>query len=244
MSDYDNFAPCYDELIKASKDGVHGRYDRLLKVYAGDAAGKILLDIGCGTGELSEHFAALGYDVIGTDISSEMLNIAAKKRSGKQIQYLSQNVLSLDLYGTVDIAIAARDTLNHLKNIAELQAAIEKTAFFLNPGGLFIFDFNTSHKHREKLSGKTYFYETENTFCAWDNSDCGDRIKMSLTIFKKNPDGHYRRFNTEIFEFTAEIKTVSAILKKCGFGVKVFDFDNFSAPTEQTEKVVFIARKS
>jgi SAM-dependent methyltransferase len=242
MAAYDGFAPCYDELIKASKDGVTQRYDRLLKVYAKNPKGKILLDIGCGTGQLSEHFSSLGYDVIGTDISEEMLNIAASKRGSKPILYLKQSVTELDLYGTVDIAIAARDTFNHLSDIRELRRAIEKTAFFLNPGGILIFDWNTPFKHREKLSSKTFLYETDDIFCVWENSENCGKVKMSLNIFK-NDRGLYRRFETEIEEFTAETETLERLLTDCGFEVKIYDFANLRKICGDCEKIVFIAKK-
>ncbi|MDR0991565.1 MAG: methyltransferase domain-containing protein [Ruminococcus sp.] len=240
---YDSFAPCYDELIKASKDGVTQRYDRLLKVYAGNPRGKILLDIGCGTGQLSEHFSDLGFDVIGTDISEEMLNIAVSKRGGKPIEYLCQSATKLDLYGTVDIAIAARDTFNHLGNLGELEKAIKRTAFFMNPGGLLIFDWNTPYKHREKLAGKTFLYETPNVFCAWDNTSENGKIKMSLNLFKKEESGKYSRFETEIEEFTAETADVENILAQCGFEVKTYDFKSLKKPNAESEKIVFIGKK-
>jgi SAM-dependent methyltransferase len=246
VSEYDNFAYCYDELIKASKDGVTKKYDRLLRVYSPESAGKILLDIGCGTGQLSRHFSRLGFDVIGTDISPEMLSIALEKRGDLPIEYLSQSVTSLDLYGTIDIAVAARDTLNHLRDLDELERAISRTAFFMNSGGLLIFDWNTPRKHRETLSGKTFFYETPNIYCVWENSEIADdtnKITMSLNFFKREKGGLYRRFQTEINEFSADTEIIKKILEKCGFSVKIYDFDSFKTPTELAEKVVYIAKK-
>jgi SAM-dependent methyltransferase len=245
VSDYSGFASDYDELIKASKDGVTKKYDRLLKVYAPKLDGKILLDIGCGTGQLTRHFASLGFDVIGADISDEMLNIAVSKRGDLPIEYLKQSVTVLDLFGTVDIAVAARDTLNHLENLAELEKAIKRVAFFMNPGGIFIFDWNTPKKHRETLSGKTFIYETPNIFCVWENGESeaeNHKITMNLTLFKSENGGIYRRSETEITEFSAGEKTVREILEKSGFAVKIYDFETLKAPTENSEKLVFIGK--
>jgi SAM-dependent methyltransferase len=246
VSEYCGFASHYDELIKASKDGVIKRYDRLLKVYAPESAGKILLDIGCGTGQLSRHFAFLGFDVIGADISEEMLSVAIENRGNLPIQYLRQSVTELDLFGTVDIAVAARDTLNHLSDLDELEKAIERVSFFMNKGGILIFDWNTPVKHREILSGKTFIYETPNIFCVWENGESEPencKITMDLTLFKREKDGIYRRSETEITEFSADEKTVREILEKCGFAVKVYDFATFKMPNENSEKLVFIAKK-
>jgi len=43
------------------------------------APGRRLLDLGCGTGTLTMFLAEAGFDVIGVDLSSEMLAIAADK---------------------------------------------------------------------------------------------------------------------------------------------------------------------
>jgi SAM-dependent methyltransferase len=245
VSEYANFAPFYDELIKASKDGVTKRYDRLLKVFVKNPGGKILLDIGCGTGQLSRHFSRRGFDVIGTDISEEMLSVAIGKRGNLPIEYLRQSVTELDLFGTIDVAVAARDTLNHLTDLAELEKAIKRVAFFLNPGGIFVFDWNTPYKHREILSGKTFFYETRDLFCVWENSEAapeGNNITMSLNIFKREKSGLYSRSGTEINEFSADTKTVRDMLENCGFAVKVYNFDTFKVPSENSEKVVFVCK--
>ena len=50
----------------------------------------ILLDLGCGTGTMTEKLADYGYDMIGVDNSEDMLELAMEKRmeSGKDILYL------------------------------------------------------------------------------------------------------------------------------------------------------------
>ena len=115
MSSYEAFATVYDELTDdISYPNRAAYFDKLVELHGGKRG--ILLDLACGTGSLSEEFARLGYDVIGVDSSEEMLAAAMNKRveSGFDITYLHQRMQDLDLYGTIDVAVCALDSLIHL----------------------------------------------------------------------------------------------------------------------------------
>ena len=62
----------------------------------------LVLDLGCGTGSITELLAKAGYDMIGVDNSEDMLEIAMDKRgrSGLDILYLLQDMREFELYGT------------------------------------------------------------------------------------------------------------------------------------------------
>ena len=72
-----------------------------------------MLDLGCGTGEMTERLAAAGYDLIGVDASPDMLEEAKEKqeRSGHDILYLLQDMREFELYGTVRAVISCCDSL-------------------------------------------------------------------------------------------------------------------------------------
>ena len=82
----------------------------------------LVLDLGCGTGTLTELLAKAGYDMIGIDNSEDMLNVALKKRhnSGRDILYLLQDMREFELYGTVAAVICVCDSLNYLLDEEEL----------------------------------------------------------------------------------------------------------------------------
>lgn len=75
-----------------------------------------ILDLGCGTGTLTEMLARKGYDMIGVDNAQEMLQIAIKKReqSGLDILYLLQDMREFELYGTVGAVVSVCDSINYL----------------------------------------------------------------------------------------------------------------------------------
>jgi ubiquinone/menaquinone biosynthesis C-methylase UbiE len=91
-----------------------------------------MLDLACGTGEFSNHFAQKGVSVIGVDISYDMLSVAREKtaEAGNDILYLCQDAAELDLYGTIDGAICCLDSLNHITDYEKFCKALERVSLF------------------------------------------------------------------------------------------------------------------
>ena len=110
-----------------------------------DSERNLVLDLGCGTGTLTELLYQKGYDMIGVDLSQEMLNIALEKKekSGSEILYLCQDMRELDLFSTVGTVISACDCVNYLLEDDEVTETFELVDNYLYPGGLFLFDFHT-----------------------------------------------------------------------------------------------------
>lgn len=93
MDAYTGFAEVYDTFM----DNVP--YAEWTEYYAGilkenGIRDGLVLDLGCGTGSMTELLAGLGYDMIGVDNSEEMLEIASEKKaaSGHDILYLLQDM--------------------------------------------------------------------------------------------------------------------------------------------------------
>ena len=121
---YTDFARVYDELMDNTPYEMWcERLNRLIAAYGvskpeRDAEGildserNLVVDLGCGTGTLTEMLYQKGYDCIGVDNSEEMLNIAMDKKaeSGSEILYLHQDMRELDLYSTARNWISARSS--------------------------------------------------------------------------------------------------------------------------------------
>ena len=124
----------------------------------------LVVDLGCGTGTLTQMLYKLGYDMIGVDNSGEMLNVAMEKRDreGDEILYLLQDMRELELYSTVGTIISVCDSVNYILDEDELLGVFRLVNNYLYPGGLFIFDFNTVYKYEEVIGDVTIAENREN----------------------------------------------------------------------------------
>lgn len=210
--------------------------------------GRCILDAACGTGSLSVELLERGCEVIGVDISEEMLNIAREKTSefGNRSLLLCQDLCELDLFGTVDCAVCMLDSLNHLDGLDSVRKAIEKMFLFLEPGGVIIFDMNTPYKHQKVLADNTFVYENENSFLVWQNELCDDNMTVNiyLDIFVEDKDGKYDRFSEDFSETAYSSDTIINLLKDTGFeDIRLFAEDGTPNIGEDEQRCRFVAVK-
>ena len=242
-SGYGEFSAFYDLLTSEIDYEARGRYfDELNRKHGGRNG--ILLDLGCGTGKLSRVFERLGYDVIGVDVSEEMLAVAyeQKEKTGDQVTYLCQDMAKLDLYGTVDVAVSALDSLNHLTRYEDFVSALDRVSLFLHPGGLFLFDLNTVYKHQQVLENKTFIYDFDEVYCAWQNTLLdGALVEMELDLFWQTDEGGYERFYDSFAERAYSEKEVEKALGDAGLRILArYAGDTFDAPKGDTQRVVYV----
>lgn len=209
----------------------------------------LVLDLGCGTGTLTELMYAKGYDMIGVDNSEEMLHEALEKKekSGSEILYLCQDMRDLDLYGTVGTVMSVCDSLNYLLEDEEIEGVFSLVNNYLYPGGLFIFDFNTVYKY-EKVIGDTTIAENRET-CSfiWENYyHEQERInEYDLTIFVKEAEGElFRRFTETHLQRGYTLDEMLGFVEKAGMEVAlVLDADTHEKPGEKSERIYVAARE-
>ena len=154
---YNEFAYFYDEFNgEADYDALYGYVTDELKAHG--VADGILADLGCGTGDLTLMLTQAGYDVIGIDRSEEMLSVLREKADELgltgRLLLLKQDLLDLDLYGTIRAAVSTFDTYSHIGPLDNFEKAIRKAAYFMEKGGVFIFDLNTPYKTKKSWPGR------------------------------------------------------------------------------------------
>lgn len=239
---YEAFAGYYDFLTRnIDYNELAVYYDRLNVKFGGERG--IMLDLACGTGSLSVVLRDMGYDVIGTDISSEMLNIAVSKPH-EGIEYLCQDMTELDLFGTIDGTICSLDSINHLEDITAVSEAFKRVSLFSNKGALFMFDVNTLYKHEQVLGDNTFVYDTDEVYCVWQNEYQGDGVTDIYLDFFEERNGVYHRYSDEFSETAFSRESIETMLVEAGFEVVAcYEYLTENEPTEESEKLTFVARK-
>lgn len=170
MDAYSSFAEVYDTFMDNVPYEEWAEYlAAILREYGIEDG--LVLDLGCGTGSMTEKMAAKGYDMIGVDNSGEMLEIAMEKKekSGWDILYLMQDMREFELYGTVRGVISACDSVNYITDEKELEQVFRLVNNYLDPKGIFIFDFNTEYKYREVLGNQTIAEDRDDCSFIWEN---------------------------------------------------------------------------
>lgn len=246
MASYSNFAFYYDELI--SNVNYSTLCDKLLKLlkHYNHTPG-LTLDLACGTGSLTLELNKRGIDAYGVDASMEMLTIAKNKayEQDLDILFLCQKMQNLDLYGSVDTVLCTLDSINHLKNAAEVQKTFDRVYMFLNLGGYFVFDINTIYKHRHVLADNVYVFETETVFCTWQNNYIykDNSVNITLDFFEKQGK-NYIRSSENFSEQAYSTEEIHKMLKKSGFtDTACFDAESFSEIKRNSERILFAAKK-
>ncbi len=217
-----------------------------------------VLDLGCGTGTLTELLAAKGYDMIGIDCSQEMLQRAIEKRacSGSDILYLQQDMREFELYGTVGAVVSVCDSLNYLLTEEDLLSTFRLVENYLYPGGVFLFDFNTVYKYETVIGDATIAENREECSFIWENYYHPEEEinEYDLTVFVKSQkqeerDGReedcFRRFQETHFQRGYRLRQMKELLKKAGLiWMEAVDADTRQEVTPQSGRIMVIAVKN
>lgn len=253
MDAYTSFAAVYDTFMDNIPYEEWKSYlKELLKEYG--VQDGLVLDLGCGTGTMTELLAADGYDMIGVDNSEEMLEIAREKqiKSGHEILYLLQDMREFELYGTVGAVFSICDSLNYITEPEELKQVFRWVNNYLDPGGIFIFDFNTEYKYREVLGDQTIAESREDCSFIWDNYYYEEeRInEYELNLFiredaESETEGDlYRRFRETHFQRAYTLEEITRIVEESGLQfVTAYEAFTKEPPSKNSERIYVIARE-
>ena len=254
MEAYTSFASVYDIFMDNVPYEEWGEYLRgLLKEYGAESG--LVVDLGCGTGAMTEILAGYGYDMIGVDNSEDMLELAMDKKiaSGHDILYLLQDMREFELYGTVRAAVSVCDSVNYITEPEELTEVFRLVNNYLDPGGVFIFDFNTDYKYREILGEQTIAEDRGDCSFIWDNCYYEEeRInEYGLTLFIRDEVAScagrelYRKYQETHYQRGYTLEEIKDLLRSSGLEyVTAYDAFTRDAPGEESERIYVIARES
>ena len=253
MSAYDSIASVYDN-INSGIDYIAWAdfIEKCFKKYLKDKP-ELVLDLACGTGSMTLELASRGYDMIGADMSGEMLTEAMDKAYDRNIEdvlFLKQDMRSFELYGTVGAIVCCLDSVNYLTEDGDLEKCFNCAHNYLDPDGLFIFDVNTPYKFINVYGDNHYIFEDKNSFgdnvyCGWQNEfDPETKLcNFYLSVFTEGEDGRFDREDEVQTERCYTKDELTENLEKSGFEMLGFFGDyTMSAPKEDCERWYIVAR--
>lgn len=208
----------------------------------------LVVDLGCGTGTLTQLLAKKGYDMIGIDNSQEMLNIAMRKKEqeGLEILYLCQDMQEMELYSTVGTVISVCDSVNYLLQEEELVQTFRQVNNYLFPGGVFIFDFNTLYKYQEIIGDTTIAENREDCSFIWENYFHEEEQinEYDLTIFVRESTDQFRKFTETHYQRGYTLEQMQKLLRLAGMEfVAAFDGDTHEETMPDSERIYVVARE-
>ena len=184
--------------------------------------------------------------MIGVDDAEEMLSVAREKQDSEQILYLQQDMRSFELYGTVRAVVSICDCMNYLLEEEDLLKTFQLVNNYLDPDGIFIFDFNTIYKYKEVMGDTVIAENREDCSFIWENYyDVEEEInEYDLTIFVQTQEDLFQRFTETHLQRGYTLAQMQEILQKAGLVfLKAIDVDTQGEVTEQTERICIIARE-
>ncbi len=244
---YSDFARFYDLLTEnVDYKSIAGLYTDILRRRGINQNRGKVLDLACGSGSLSLFLQKAGFEVIGADLSEEMLTAAAAKSS--LIRWIKADMTTLPFQNEFDGAICALDSLNHLPDLNAIFSALKGVYSSLKKGGVFAADINTPYKHREILGNNAFNFDYEGLFCAWQNelseNDPLNKVEMFLDFFEEQEDGSYLRYQDSLCEIAPKISQITEIMESCGFNnISAVNYPDGGEIGECSEKVIIAGSK-
>ncbi|MBP3621081.1 MAG: methyltransferase domain-containing protein [Lachnospiraceae bacterium] len=245
---YQDFASVYDELMDNIPYEEWFEYlHSLLKEFNIDCG--IIAELGCGTGSMTELMAQAGYDMIGIDNSPSMLDIANEKKAekGSNSLYLCQDMREFELYGTVAATISICDSINYITEPDELLRVFRLVNNYLDPKGIFIFDFHPRHYYKEIVADSTIAEDRDDISFIWDNfyDEEEDINELYLSLFIKEKDDLYRKHEEVHFQRGYTLEEMKNLIKSSGLELlHAYDAFTKEEATEECERIYIIARES
>ncbi len=246
VDSYGRFASIYDELMTDFDYKEWFNYmEDIFRKY--DKNPKKILEMACGTGNLSYYLGKSGYDLTCFDLSVDMLSKADEKLSKfKNVEILNQNMIDFNIYKKFDSIISVCDSINYIVEKEDLLKTFERVYNHLEDDGIFIFDINSYYKLKYIIGNNTFVEDREDIFYTWENYfDETDNIcEFYLTFFISDDGYKFERFDEDHMEKAYKLSELIESLEKVGFTkIDYFEAFGFNEINKESQRINFVVRK-
>ncbi len=247
MEAYSGFAMVYDDLM-ADVDYEKWSENIQALFHRYGERPKRLLELACGTGNLSLRLAESGYDITGLDLSEDMLIEAQEKTMewSSRARFLQMDMRDISIRDTFDAAVSVCDGYNYLLTDADLRQSFESVAARLNPGGLLIFDISSQYKLEEVIGGRTIAESLEDMAFVWENFYTPETrtLEFDLTVFIQDEESglfeRHQESHVQRAHLPHEVVDAMTPWFDC---LDILDAETLDQVTDTSERIYFVARK-
>jgi len=245
MKSYEDFALIYDQLMRDINYKEWFDYiQKLMRKY--DIKPEKVLEMACGTGNLTEHLCRSGYDVTCFDLSEDMLSIAYDKLSSyKNLLILKQNMVDFQINNNYDAVISICDSINYITEPGDLLKVFNNVYSHLKEGGIFIFDINSYYKLSNIIGNNTFVEENDDVFYVWENcfNEEDNLCEFYLNFFIKEKELYRRSEEVHIERAYREEEIISALKEAKFKNIEIFDGLTLNKSHEESERINIISWK-
>lgn len=246
MESYKLFANYYDELMYDVNYEEWFRYIEKIFSYHNKSP-KTILEMACGTGNLTYYLCKEKYNVTCFDLSSDMLSIAYNKLSEfKNVNILLQNMIDFNINKKFDAIISICDSINYIINKDDLYKTFTNVYNHLEDDGIFIFDINSYYKLKNIIGNNIFVDEKDDVFYVWQN-DFNEKDNLAnfyLTFFINNSKNEYIRFDEDHVEKAYTMGEITELLRKANLHhIGCYEDFTFNEPSHKAERIHFVVKK-
>lgn len=215
MSFYQSIAEYYDSIFPTNPT----QADFIYSLTDSPINEKEILDIGCGTGNLSILIAKKFKQVTAIDLDNEMLDIAEEKSTENNIDFKNINMLSISeifMPNSFDVVSCFGNTLVHLNSTDQISSFFENVKTVLKPNGKFLIQIINYDRILEKNIDHLPTIEKNNIkferLYSYDND--ANRISFETILTDKTSDN---KIINEIYLIPLRKKEIENLLINAGF---------------------------
>lgn len=245
MEAYAHLSKMYDYLMDdIDYDQWVDYLDKFIKKHYSNA--ERILELACGTGNITMRLAERGYRVDAVDISDEMLTIAQGKVANKmgKVRFIQSDMLELDLNERYDVVLCLCDGINYITEMKNVDILFAKVADVLKESGVFIFDISSEHKLSDHLGNHTFAENYDDFSYIWENYyDYEQRLlEFDFTIFQKEGD-LFRKYQEYHIQRAHQVGELSESLAEKGFeNLGIYHEMTLRKYVDDSERIHFVTK--